>query len=66
MKSRNVIGKRIIGVRQKRFYNKHVGCMCTEIYALVLEDGTEIRPIAYEREYEMYVDAIVYKESTLR
>jgi hypothetical protein len=47
MKSRDVIGKKIVGVRQHRFRDRSYGWI-TEVLAIELDNGTELRPIATE------------------
>ncbi|HET7341054.1 MAG TPA: hypothetical protein VFL90_06300 [Methylomirabilota bacterium] len=48
MKARGVVGKRIVSVRQETFWNDQVGRTDANVHALVLEDGTELRPFTIE------------------
>jgi hypothetical protein len=64
MRARDVTGKRIVGIRQRvinaRDYGKAM--MVADVLAIVLEDGTELRPIAGETDFDFYtVDFVVHK-----
>lgn len=48
MKTRGVIGKRIVAVKQQVFFNEHLGRMDAAVDALVLEDGHELVLHPYE------------------
>ena len=58
MKTRGVLGKRIARIVQRRFYNPQIGRMTVAVEALVLDDGTELHPIAEETEFEPIVDLV--------
>ena len=60
MKSRGVVGKRIVGIEQN-VYALPWGGHIQEVTAIVLEDGTELRPLAVETEFEPVVEVIVWK-----
>jgi hypothetical protein len=58
LRARDVIGRRIVAVRQQRFSNyDHLGQMGYELQALVLDNGRSIYFSAVETEVEPYVDA---------
>lgn len=59
MRLRDVKGKRITGVRQVRFFNANNRVMETDVLALILEDGTTIRPITIETAYGEYAHQLV-------
>jgi hypothetical protein len=61
MKTRGVVGKRIMQVTQKRVYNRHVMSMVNAVEAIILEDGTELRPVICEWEGDYSVDFVVVK-----
>ena len=46
MRLRDVKGKRIVAIDQRRFSND--GTMMTTVHALILEDGTQLIPITIE------------------
>jgi hypothetical protein len=62
MKSRGVVGKKITAIRQYRYYDRNHG-LIIDVQAIVLEDGTELRPLAAEVEDATFypVDMIVVK-----
>ena len=61
MKSRGIVGKRIVAVRQSHFWNENIRTMDIDVIAIVLEDGTELRPVVSETGCEYAVDFIVVK-----
>ena len=61
MNTRGVIGKRIVAVRQRRFYSETVGGMLNEVTEIVLENGTLLRPIAYETATDAIADIITVR-----
>lgn len=62
MEIRHALGKRIIEVRQRRVYRTDIsGFAGMQVEAIVLEDGTEIRPFAFETGYDYGADAVVVK-----
>ncbi len=60
METRNIIGKRIVEIRQRRFTDRNRGPM-VDVIAVVLENGTELRPIVHEAEDDYCVDFLVAK-----
>lgn len=64
MKSKNVVGKKIVGIRQRQYVDPSHGRI-VDIDAIILEDGTELRPLASEIEDGDHypVDMIVVKPS---
>jgi len=58
MKSRDAIGKRIVAIRHTRWWNVSARKMECSVDALVLEDGTELRTFAGEREFDCYADLV--------
>ena len=61
MKTRGVIGKRIVAIRQTRFFNHNFAGMDVDVYEIELDDGTLLRPLVNETEDEYVVDMIVVK-----
>lgn len=61
MKARGVLGRRILEVRQTKFYNRHTGGMELHVDAIVLEGGVIIRPVVSELEDSYGVDFSVTK-----
>lgn len=62
MRSRDVIGKKIVNIRQRRIYS--YGHVSMDVEAIILEDGTEIRPCAYETESDHCCDCVVVKKKS--
>jgi hypothetical protein len=63
VKTRGIIGKRIVAIRQVR-YQDAVRGLVIGVDAIVLEDGTELRPFAHETEDSDYpVDMLVIKST---
>lgn len=60
MRSRDVVGKRIVAVRQRRAYDSNRAPI-TDVQALVFEDGTELRFNVAERESDYAVDAYLVR-----
>lgn len=60
MKSRGVVGKRIVEIRQDTVRETGRRAV-SSVYAVVLEDGTELRPMVYEGETDYSVDLLVVK-----
>lgn len=48
MKSRDVVGKRIVKVNQSMFFNQNTGKMENCVYSFELDDGTIIWPMTIE------------------
>jgi hypothetical protein len=48
MKSREVIGRRIVGVEHYRFYNEHLKRTETVVDYIRLDDGSILCPFAFE------------------
>ena len=61
MKTRGIIGKRIVAIRQRRFYNDYNASMEVSVYEIELEDGTLLRPMVHPTENDAVVDMIVVK-----
>ena len=61
MKSRLVVGKRIIKVEQHRFWNRDTHQWAVHFGCIYLEDGTEIILDALPSEHDYYVKAMVWK-----
>lgn len=59
MRARDVVGRKIVAVRQHRFYCRHVGGMVTSVDAFVLDDGRFIALVPQETEGDLYVEAVV-------
>jgi hypothetical protein len=61
MKSRDVVGKRIVRIEQSPM--RSAGQNRPNVFAIVLEDGTELHPITLEAEdaSEYGTEIIVYK-----
>lgn len=53
MKSRGVVGKRIVAIEQRPFSPGHRRRI-VDVTALVLEDGTRLEPMTHETEYDYY------------
>lgn len=66
MKSRDVIGKTIIKVNQKRRFNKQIDSFVVELFSLEFSDGSRIVFIAQESESEPYVESFVVKPVSIR
>lgn len=62
MRARDVIGKRIKAVRQTRWYNDHSGMREVTVDALILEDGTELRPYGFPTETDIAATLLVVKK----
>ena len=64
MKTRDVLGKRIVAVRQHRRMRDDVRDFAgMEVDAIILDDGTEIRPHAFETGYDVAADCIVVRKT---
>lgn len=50
MNTRNVVGQRIVEVRQARYHDRRTGRTRLDVDALVLENGVVLRTRAYETE----------------
>lgn len=48
MKTRGIIGQRIVAIRQTVFYNRNTGTMHTDVTAIELENGTVLCPVTVE------------------
>jgi len=60
MKSRGVVGKRIVKIHQSMEYPRnHPKVM--DVYGIDLEDGTMLTPTTCEGETEYYVEVMVRK-----
>lgn len=56
MKTKGVIGQRIVAIRQTRFFNERMGRMSTSVDAIELENGRRIYAIVEELEGDYAVD----------
>ena len=65
MKARDVIGRRIVRIRQERFRNKNTGCLAISLCWIELDDGTLISFHAAESHVDPYVDAMLTKTSKI-
>jgi hypothetical protein len=61
MKTKTVVGKRITGIIQNHAYNSRIGCMVNFIESIILEDGTELRPVVDEWDDRYSVNFVVVK-----
>jgi len=63
VRSRGVVGKRIVGIKQKYLGPREVGegLQGQSVEELLLEDGTKLLLWASESEHEPYVQVIVMK-----
>lgn len=59
MRARDVIGRRIVRVRQARFLNRNTGQQETELRWLELDNGAIVSFTAGETHAGPYVDAVV-------
>lgn len=48
MRSRDVVGRKIVRVDHERFYNDHLGRLETVVERIVLDDGSVLYPEAFE------------------
>lgn len=62
MRARDVVGKRIVAVRQQRFKPRRYGDVRTALCSLALDDGTVLSFQACEGDAEPYVEGHVWKE----
>ncbi len=61
MRARGVVGKRIVAIRQRRFYSDGCGDMVVAVDAIILEDGTELRPLVVPIEDDNVTEIVVVK-----
>lgn len=61
MKARDVVGHRIVKVRQERFWNPQIGETVWGINSITLDNGAVIILIAHETDQEPYVAARLVK-----
>lgn len=61
MRARGVVGKRIVAIRQRRFFSEFGGDWVVDVQAIILEDGTELRPLVVPVEDDYIVDVRVVK-----
>ena len=65
MKSRDVVGKKIVAIRQGVWSQQQgANINCWTVEALVLEDGTELRFTTVEGEGEYGTNIVVIKRKT--
>lgn len=62
MQSRDVIGKRIVGIEQERFWDVTTASWAASITAILLEGGSRILLSAHESEDAPYVEARLSKK----
>jgi hypothetical protein len=64
MKARDVVGKKIVGINQQRFYNRNTGRSEVGLDSIILDDGTTIIVGAAESHFEPFVwcDAVKTKK----
>ena len=61
MRARDVVGKRIVEIRQMKFWDERTRSQRVHFAAMVLDDGTWIDFTANESEHDPYVEAKVEK-----
>jgi hypothetical protein len=61
MNTRNVIGRKIVAVRQGRAWYDERLLHQMEVYEIELDNGVLLRPIALEGSPEHYADVIVVR-----
>jgi hypothetical protein len=61
MKSRDVVGRRVVSVRQSTFFNRHTGSKVCVLEAIVLEGGVEILFSATETGTDVVPTASVHR-----
>jgi len=61
MKTRGIIGKRIVAIRQRKFFSSHLGTMDNTILEIELNDGTLLRPLVGEQDGSYSVDFVVVR-----
>ena len=59
MKSKDVVGKRIVGIQHARWFDQRSKKMLCTVDFLTLEDGTVLFPYAGETDTEPYGDLLV-------
>jgi len=66
MKSKGVVGKRIVGIQHVRWFDQRTKKMLCAVDSLTLEDGTVLYPHAIATDVEPYGDLLVrrYKKSS--
>lgn len=62
VKARDAVGKKIVAVRQTRWFNEHTGTREVTVDALILEDGTELRPHGFPTETDIASTILVSKK----
>lgn len=58
MKTRGIIGKKIIGVRQQMIHRGKAYNPTNAVVAILLNDGTELRPVVAEDDGCYHVDFV--------
>lgn len=64
VKTKDVVGRKIVRVEQQRFFNDHTKSWDVSVDALVLDNGTIISLTACESETEPFVTARLVKRET--
>lgn len=62
MQSKDVIGKRIVGIEQERFWDVTTASWAVSVTAILLEGGSRILLSAHESETAPYVETRVCKK----
>jgi len=61
MRAREVVGRKIVAIRQERFYSEHLRHMTCNVVGLVLDSGTVLVPVVDEGAGDYYVDFVISK-----
>jgi len=59
VKARDVVGRRIVGVRQQRFYDQELRQWATELTAIELDNGALLKVMSIAHGEEPYVQGWV-------
>ncbi len=65
MKSRDVVGKRIVRVHQTRFWNEHLGRHEWAVTSIDLDNGTSLLLMSVETETEPVVNVVTWRPPRL-
>ena len=61
MNANDVVGRKIVRVQQKRFWNDHTGSWAVQVDAFELDNGSVVTLHACESETEPFVECTVFK-----
>lgn len=61
MRARDAVGRRIVKVNQRRFWNVHTGRWCVDVTSLDLDNGTALLPMVVEQEGQYAIEMVVWK-----